>query len=129
MTLESTGKKQGRGRPSYKPTEEHKSLISALVVAGCNREQMAAAIGISPVMVSKYYGKELETAKLRADAMVTGKLMEQIRKGNVACIIFYAKTRMGWREHDIPTQATGQNFVFQFSDIDPKNKDEILLEH
>lgn len=44
-------------------------------------------------------GEAFKRGKSKAISMVSGKLMEQIRKGNLTAIIFYLKTQARWSEH------------------------------
>ncbi len=72
----------------------------------CTHDQIARVIGISDETMRKYYRRELDTAKDKVDAAVGQTLIFQAvggpdqdwTKANPISTIFYAKTRMGWKE-------------------------------
>lgn len=79
-----------------------------------NNEEIARALGIA---VSTFYAKKAESeafqeavkrGRAKANIFVGGKLMEQIREGNTTAIIFYLKSRAGWKEAD-RHEITGAN--------------------
>lgn len=69
-----------------------------------NEEEIALALGVSLATFNrrKQESEELRAAikrgKAKANVFVGGKLMELIKKGNVAATIFYMKSRCGWKE-------------------------------
>lgn len=44
-------------------------------------------------------GDAVKRGKAKTVSMVSGRLMDQIRKGNLTAIIFYLKTQARWSEH------------------------------
>lgn len=94
-----------RGRkPSLEITNELLIEIEELAGKGLTQKQISAYYGITPVTWHKMKKKHSEIrisykkGKSKTIAFVTGKLMDKIRKGNSACIMFYLKTQAGWRE-------------------------------
>ena len=78
--------------------------VERLASLGLTREQIAASLGAS---VSTIYGRlrddeEFSDAVKRGEAQgisaVASRLMEQINEGNTTAMIFYLKSRAGWRE-------------------------------
>lgn len=54
--------------------------------------------GIAPKTLRKYFRRELDRAHIVATAQVAGFLFDAAKKGNVSAMIFWMKTRGGWRE-------------------------------
>jgi len=95
-------KKKGKpGRPPHEPTDKDKLLVQSLKVCGYTDESIAAALGISADTLVKKYGDKLANGKARLDGEVVGHLIDKIRKGDTASILFYLKTRCGWSETNI----------------------------
>ena len=69
-----------------------------------NEEEIARALGISysTLQSRKRENEDFKSAikkgRAKANVFVGGKLMEKIRGGDTASIIFYMKPRCGWRE-------------------------------
>lgn len=69
-----------------------------------NEEEIANALGISYATLrrrkqeSEQFEQAIKRGKAKANVFVGGKLMEKIRGGDTASIIFYMKSRCGWRE-------------------------------
>jgi len=98
-------KKNRGGRPPYQPNDKDRNTVRSMAPF-INHDDIARAIGISDETMRKYYREELDTAKVRADAAVAQSLLMQAvggaeqnwREAVPAATIFYAKTRMGWKE-------------------------------
>lgn len=69
-----------------------------------NEEEIALALGISYRTLQNRkkdfanFATAIKKGKAKANAFVGGKLMNLIKEGNPAAIIFYMKSRCGWRE-------------------------------
>lgn len=67
-------------------------------------EQIALALGISYATLrrrkadSEQFEQAIKRGKAKANVFVGGKLMQKIKAGDTASIIFYMKTRCGWKE-------------------------------
>ncbi len=91
------------GRPKKVITKEQEDILFELA-GGLSQEQIADYLGVSRSVfierlkeneaLSKQYKRGIST-KYRA---AVNKLWEHIDNGNVACLLFYIKTQMGWRE-------------------------------
>ena len=72
-----------------------------------NEEEIALALGISYRTLQNRkkdfanFATAIKKGKAKANAFVGGKLMSLIKEGNPAAIIFYMKSRCGWRETGI----------------------------
>ena len=95
-------------KPQHKPTEKTRAEIIALRSYGVPIKEVAAYIGIDDKTLYKYYREELENSAIRANANV-GKFLYQAASGQalatgatysdcVRAAMFWAKTRMGWKE-------------------------------
>lgn len=78
--------------------------VEAMAANGLTQQQIADSLGIS---VSTLYGRKRENeefeeaikrGKAKGIAVVTNELMEQIKSGNVTAMIFFLKSRAGWKE-------------------------------
>lgn len=71
-----------------------------------NEEEIAEALGISYSTLKNRkrdfaeFASAIKRGKCKANVFVGGKLIEAIKKGNITAIIFYLKSRCGWKETD-----------------------------
>lgn len=69
-----------------------------------NEEEIALALGISQDTLTRRkqnyaeFAAAIKRGKAKANVFVGGKLMDQIKNGNIAATIFYLKSRCGWKE-------------------------------
>jgi transposase len=99
------------GRPSHEPTEQSRVQVKTLAAVGIRHEDIAAKLGISADTLVKYYKQELDDGRVDSNAQIGKSLYEQAKAGNTAAMIFWLKTRAGWREttrHEI-TGAEGNS--------------------
>jgi hypothetical protein len=104
------GARPGAGKPPYEPTAADRATVRNLIVCGYTQEQIAKCLGtagISRNTLRKHFRRELDSAKAEVDAFATSALVNGIRNGNTALLIFYLKSRGGWQE------TTAQRFVDQ----------------
>ncbi len=102
-------------------TREKRLKVRLMKVAGVETALVAKCMGITSATLHKYYRQDLEIGAAEATALVTGKLMEKIRNGDTASIIFYLRTRGRWapkNEIEITHSHT----------IRPRSKEEIESE-
>lgn len=90
------------------PSDRTRAEVSALYSFGIPQEDIARYIGIDAKTLRKYYRDELNSAVTKANAAV-GRFLYQNASGQtlgsgathsdcVRAAMFWAKTRMGWRE-------------------------------
>lgn len=100
---------------------------------GLTQEQIAAALGISESTLHKRkqenteFTAAIKRGKAKGIALVTNKLMESIKGGNMTGMIFFLKTQAGWRETSVQ-EITGkdgaalQTPVFNIVGVTPKDE-------
>ena len=98
-------------KPLHQPTEKTRAEIIALRSYGVPIKEVAAYIGIDDKTLYKYYKDELDNSAIKANANV-GKFLYQAASGQalttgatysdcVRAAMFWAKTRMGWKETNV----------------------------
>lgn len=86
----------------FKATSEQRAQVSVLSMVGTPQSEIAKIIGISEMTLRKHFREELDLASSKANAKVGSTLYKMATSGDcVPATIFWAKTRMGWREKDI----------------------------
>ena len=94
--------------PPHAPTEKSRAEVAALYSYGIPQQEIARFIGIDTKTLSKHYREELDVAQVKAHAAV-GRFLFQSATGAtlkegashsdcVRAAMFWAKTRMGWKE-------------------------------
>lgn len=107
--------------------------VESLAANGLTQEQIAAALGISETTLhqrkrdSADFAAAIKRGKAKGIALVTNKLMESIKGGNMTGMIFFLKTQAGWKETNVQehTGANGtalQPPVFNFNPVKPKDE-------
>lgn len=92
----------------HEPTDKTRAEVSALCSFGIPQEEIARYIGVDSKTLRKYYRDELDNSVTKANAAV-GRFLYQNASGStlkdgashadcVRAAMFWAKTRMGWRE-------------------------------
>lgn len=94
------GAKGGAGRPRLRYDPDVAEKVRDMSRYGTPQEEIAGLVGISLVPLRRLYKKELELGRCLAKLSVRKKLYERCMAGDTACLIFYAKTQLGWREKD-----------------------------
>jgi transposase len=97
---------EGVGRPAHQPTDENRTKVRAWAAVGVRHEDIAAKLGISADTLAKYYRQELDDGRIDANAQIGKSLYEQAKAGNTTAMIFWLKTRAGWKETNV-TELTG----------------------
>ncbi len=79
-----------------------------------SEEEIALALGVSQATLIRRkktyddFANAIKRGKAKANVFVGGKLMQKIKDGDTASIIFYLKSRCGWREGN-RTELSGPN--------------------
>jgi hypothetical protein len=90
-------------RPRFVPTDEKRKNVRSMAAYGIKQEDIAIAVGaLSPKTLRKHFPEELRCGAIEANAQVAQTLYQMAISGKCpAATIFWAKTRMGWREIQI----------------------------
>lgn len=89
-------------RKPHEPTPASRQLVQLHATIGTTQETIASILGIDPKTLRLYYREELDHASAQANATIGGALFNKAKSGDTTAMIFWMKTRAGWREkHDI----------------------------
>lgn len=83
-----------------------RALVKRLASFGLTDDQIADAIETSEATLKRYCAAELALGRAKALATIAGKLYVKAAAGDTACMIFYLKSRGGWRER---VEVTGKD--------------------
>lgn len=88
-----------RGPDGHRPTDESRTLVRELVIAGCPQDHVATRLGISKPTLHKHYRAELDEGVWEANRAVASALyLKATVDRDTACMIFWLKAKAGWRE-------------------------------
>lgn len=88
--------KTGRPRIKYDPAIAEQ--VQSMSQYGLPQAQIAEMVGLSIQTLRNLYGAELGKGMSLSNLAVGKKLFERCMAGDVPSLIFWAKTRMGWKE-------------------------------
>lgn len=100
------------GRPSHAPTDKSRREVEALSGYGIPEHEIARVVGISKPTLLKHYRDELDQGITKANAKVAESLFRKaIGDGPqaITAAIFWAKTRMRWKEPPQSHEIAGAN--------------------
>ena len=83
-------------------SQENIKTVIDLSKIGLPHEQIAALLDIDKKTLEAYFKKELLLGAALANREIGGALYNKALEGDVACLIFWTKCRMKWREKDQP---------------------------
>lgn len=102
--MDKTEKKKAGAKPEFIVTPELIKDAETLSGRGLTRKQVADYFGISErhlyAKMNEYPDLKvaLTQGKAKTISFVAGKLIEQIKGGDVKAMMFYLKTQAGWRD-------------------------------
>jgi hypothetical protein len=85
-------------RKPHSPTHESRQLVQLHATIGTPQDVIADILGIDPKTLRKHYRVELDQSMAKANAQIGGALFNKAKGGDTAAMIFWMKTRAGWRE-------------------------------
>lgn len=89
------------GRPTHKVTDDYRRQVEAMAGYGMPEASIATAIGIDAKTLRKHYRHELDIGHIKANSAVAQSLFRKATGDgpqSVTAAIFWAKTRLGWKE-------------------------------
>ena len=86
------------GRPPHEANAETRRTVEQHAAVGTRHEQIAKILGVALNTMKRYYREELDLGLSRANAVIASTLFAQAKGGNTTAMIFWLKTRGGWRE-------------------------------
>ena len=99
------------GRPPFQPSDKQRGQVEAMVRYGIPVVEIARTLGITKPTLFKHFREELDTGITKANAQVGEFIFSTIvgltipgrppvtdERARVTAAIFWAKTRMGWKE-------------------------------
>lgn len=87
-----------KGAKAAKYDESNAMTVRALSQYGVPQEDIAAQIGCCVETMVGLYAREMAEGRAVANAKIGKRLFAKAMDGDTASLIFWAKTRMGWRE-------------------------------
>ncbi len=77
-------------------------MVEQMCAVGIPQESISLMVrnGIDDKTLRKHFRRELDTAKIKANAKIGGTLFNKAIGGDTTAAIFWAKTQMGWKETD-----------------------------
>jgi hypothetical protein len=85
-------------RNPHEPTKGTRDTVTLHTLVGTRQEVICQILGISEKTLRKHYRNELDTALAQANATIGGKLFNKAKDGDSAAMMFWLKTRAGFRE-------------------------------
>jgi len=85
-------------KPSFKPNEQQRQMVEQYSATGTTQENISLVLGIDVKTLRKHFRVELDTAAIKANANVGGKLYNKAMAGDTTAAIWWSKSRMGWKE-------------------------------
>lgn len=106
-------------RRPHEPSKESRQLVQLHATIGTPQNVISDILGIDDKTLRLYYREELDQALARANASVGGALFNKATKGDTAAMIFWMKTRAGWREkQEIDMTSNGGPLTIQWKNAD-----------
>jgi hypothetical protein len=86
-------------RPKLNPTQEQRQMVKTMTAMGAKQEDIALRIGVrSAKTLRKHFRNELDRGASEANLSVAQALFKKTREGDIEAIIFWLKSRAGWRD-------------------------------
>lgn len=85
-------------RKKFIPTDQDRELVIGLRAIGATHQRIGEVLGISHDTLTRHFPHELEIGYDELRGQIASKLFQMALDGDVTCLIFLAKTRLGWTE-------------------------------
>jgi hypothetical protein len=97
--------KDGKGRPSFTPTDEQRRMVESMTGLGVPDYEVAKVMSISLPTLRKYFHEQLEVGHIKSNFQVAQTLYKVAtdidHPRHVTAAIFWLKARAGWREAQV----------------------------
>jgi len=105
---------------SFKPTDDERVLVEQMCSVGIPQESICLIVrdGIDDKTLRKHFRRELDTAKIKANAKIGGTLFNKAVNGDTTAAIFWAKTQMGWKETNVQENNGEQVHVIKWEGVE-----------
>jgi len=137
--------KRGRGQPKFEPTPDQRSRVKLMKALGIPEDRICTTITnprtgkpVAPMTLARAFAAELESGATEVHTLVGNFIIcailgkkpalgdaiksEQVR---MTAAIFYAKTKMGWKETVVNEQANKDGKPFLVDDARQRLIDEV----
>jgi hypothetical protein len=84
--------------PLHEPTPELRQIVQLHATIGTRQDDIATIVGVDPKTLRLHYREELDLASAKANAAIGGALFNKAKGGDTTAMIFWMKTRAGWKE-------------------------------
>jgi hypothetical protein len=85
-------------RKPHDPTQATREVVKLHALVGTRQEVIADILEIDDKTLRKYYREELDQSLSKANAAIGGALFNKAKGGDTSAMIFWLKTRAGFRE-------------------------------
>ncbi len=80
------------------PTKITRDTVMMHAMVGTPQEDIARVLDIDAKTLRLHYRDELDLALAKANATIGGSLFNKAKAGDTTAMIFWMKTRAGWKE-------------------------------
>jgi hypothetical protein len=117
------------GPKNWRPTDEERRLVEHYVSIGYTQEQIGALMNKSVDSLDRYCRRELDYGALAVNAKIGGKLFQKAMAGDTASLIFWAKTRMGWKETQSHEHSGPQGGPIEYQNLSDEEVNARIAAH
>jgi len=82
----------------HEPTKQSRRIVRNLALAGTQQEIIAKALEITKPTLRRHYREELTRYGTICTGNIAAKLYQKAMRGDTTALIFWLKTRAGWKE-------------------------------
>ena len=86
------------GKRTFEPTSADRKKVTAMAAVGVPHSLIAKRVGCTSEQLATTFKDELRRALPEMKAIVGASLFAAAKRGNIVAIIFWLKTRAGWKE-------------------------------
>jgi hypothetical protein len=106
--------------PKFHATDEHRRQVMMLAGFGFTHTIIGNFLNIDEKTLRKFFRRELDIGPTEANLRVANALYKNATtNGNVTAQIFWMKSRMGWRDRDLPADQQAENEVRYVVEMPP----------